>query len=112
MCCVDVVQGAVLLVGSIVFLIIQKVEFGGLPTAALYWRDPANASQPNVALMQKIPPASTIVAYFDFVFKVRRGRAGGSSVGMVAVLRVCLGRSSFVLHNSLCLMTVKCPIRP
>lgn len=32
-------------------------------------RSPANAALPNVVLMQRIPPASTIVAYFDFVFK-------------------------------------------
>jgi hypothetical protein len=35
-------------------------------------RDPANGAAPNVTLMQRIPPASTIVAYFDFVFKVSR----------------------------------------
>lgn len=34
-------------------------------------RDPANGKAPNVALMQRIPPADKIVAYFDFVFKVR-----------------------------------------
>jgi hypothetical protein len=33
-------------------------------------RDPAKAALPNVLLMQRIPPASSIVAYFDFVFKV------------------------------------------
>eukprot|EP00775_Hariotina_reticulata_P011366 gene11366-11515_t len=65
----DVLQGAVLFIGSIIFLIIQKTEFGGLPAAALYYRDPANIGRPVVALMQNIPPASTIVAYFDFVFK-------------------------------------------
>eukprot|EP00878_Enallax_costatus_P016186 GHUV01016976.1.p1 GENE.GHUV01016976.1~~GHUV01016976.1.p1 ORF type:complete len:356 (+),score=97.44 GHUV01016976.1:718-1785(+) len=65
----DVLQCVVLLIGSIIFLIIQRTELGGLPKAALYYRDPANAAAPNVALMQKIPPASTIVAYFDFVFK-------------------------------------------
>lgn len=64
-------QGVVLLVGSIIFLVIQRTELGGLPQAAVYYRDPANAAAPNVALMQDIPPASTIVAYFDFVFKVR-----------------------------------------
>ena len=32
-------------------------------------RDPAKGSLPNVALMQRIPPASSIVAYWDFVFK-------------------------------------------
>eukprot|EP00878_Enallax_costatus_P020660 GHUV01021849.1.p1 GENE.GHUV01021849.1~~GHUV01021849.1.p1 ORF type:complete len:275 (+),score=54.69 GHUV01021849.1:271-1095(+) len=68
----DVLQCVVLLIGSIIFLIIQRTELGGLPKAALYYRDPANAAAPNVALMQKIPPASTIVAYFDFVFKVWR----------------------------------------
>lgn len=36
-------------------------------------RDPAKGALPNVALMQRIPPASSIVAYFDFVFKVGWG---------------------------------------
>lgn len=68
----DVLQGVVLLMGSIIFLVIQRTELGGLPQAAVYYRDPAHAAAPNVALMQNIPPASTIVAYFDFVFKVRQ----------------------------------------
>ena len=33
-------------------------------------RNPAKGNLPNVALMQRIPPADKIVAYFDFVFKV------------------------------------------
>jgi Na+/pantothenate symporter len=66
----DVLQGVVLFVGSIIFLVVQKTELGGLPAAALFYRNPANAAAPNVALMQNIPPASTIVAYWDFCFKV------------------------------------------
>lgn len=66
----DVLQGVTLLVGSIIFLVVQKTELGGLPMAALFYRDPANAALPNVSLMQKIPPSSTITAYWDFVFKV------------------------------------------
>lgn len=65
----DVLQGVVLLIGSVIFLVIQRTELGGLPAAAAFYRDPANAAAPNVALMQKIPPASSIVAYWDFCFK-------------------------------------------
>jgi hypothetical protein len=69
----DVLQGVVLFIGSIIFLVVQKTELGGLPAAALFYRNPANAAAPNVSLMQNIPPSSTIVAYWDFVFKVRQG---------------------------------------
>ncbi|KAF8067290.1 cyclin-C1-1 [Scenedesmus sp. PABB004] len=65
----DVLQGFVLLVGSIIFLVVQRTELGGLPAAAAFYRDPANAALPNVGLMQNVPPAPTIVAYADFVFK-------------------------------------------
>ncbi|WIA33094.1 hypothetical protein OEZ86_006248 [Tetradesmus obliquus] len=65
----DVVQGVVLFIGSIIFLVVQKTELGGLPAAAMFYRSPEKAAAPNVSLMQNIPPASTIVAYWDFVFK-------------------------------------------
>jgi Na+/proline symporter len=34
----DVLQGVVLLVGSIIFLIIQRTSLGGLPAAAVFYR--------------------------------------------------------------------------
>jgi len=34
----DVLQGVILLVGSIIFLIIQRTSLGGLPAAALFYR--------------------------------------------------------------------------
>jgi hypothetical protein len=71
-----VLQGVVLFIGSIIFLVVQKTELGGLPAAALFYRNPANGAAPNVSLMQNIPPASTIVAYWDFVFKVSVGGVG------------------------------------
>jgi Na+/proline symporter len=76
--CTDVLQGVILIIGSAVFLVVQRTELGGLPAAATFYRDPANAGLPNVALMRSVPPAPTIVAYFDFVFKVRSGALAGS----------------------------------
>ena len=34
----DVLQGFILLVGSIIFLVIQRTSLGGLPAAALFYR--------------------------------------------------------------------------
>lgn len=34
----DVLQGVVLLIGSIIFLIIQRTSLGGLPAAAAFYR--------------------------------------------------------------------------
>lgn len=65
----DVLQGVVLFFGSIIFLIIQKTELGGLETAHNYWANPALPQKGSIFLMQHIPPRQTIVAYFDFVFK-------------------------------------------
>lgn len=65
----DVVQGAVLFVGSLIFLIIQRTELGGLPLAAQYWRNPQMLERPTVAAMQLVPSQAGIVSYFDFVFK-------------------------------------------
>jgi Na+/pantothenate symporter len=69
----DVLQGIILLVGSVIFLVVQRTELGGLHTAAAYYRDPANAGRPVVAAMQNVPSSASIVAYWDFVFKVRGG---------------------------------------
>ncbi len=41
----DVLQGIVLVIGSIVFLIIQRTELGGLPAAFNYWSNPANLNK-------------------------------------------------------------------
>jgi hypothetical protein len=49
-------------------------------------RDPAKAALPNVLLMQRIPPASSIVAYFDFVFKVGAGTFASIIPRLVQVL--------------------------
>lgn len=61
--------GMVLLVGSIIFLILQATELGGLPAAKQYWSDRTNLAQPRVANMQLIPTRVQIVSYFDFTFK-------------------------------------------
>lgn len=58
-------QGIVLFLGSIIFLVIQKTELGGLGTAAKFYRDPANAAVGAVAAMQSVPSSATIVSYFD-----------------------------------------------
>lgn len=42
-------------IGSIVFLILQYTELGGLPQAWRYWSNPANVKKPRVAAMQLIP---------------------------------------------------------
>eukprot|EP00200_Dunaliella_tertiolecta_P004766 CAMPEP_0202354932 /NCGR_PEP_ID=MMETSP1126-20121109/10037_1 /ASSEMBLY_ACC=CAM_ASM_000457 /TAXON_ID=3047 /ORGANISM="Dunaliella tertiolecta, Strain CCMP1320" /LENGTH=665 /DNA_ID=CAMNT_0048947463 /DNA_START=36 /DNA_END=2033 /DNA_ORIENTATION=- len=65
----DVLQGFVLIAGSIIFLILQYTELGGLPTAWRYWSDPDNRQEPLVANMQLIPSEVSTVAYFDFLFK-------------------------------------------
>ncbi|KAF5837517.1 sodium/solute symporter [Dunaliella salina] len=55
--------------GSIVFLVLQYTELGGLPTAWRYWSDPDNRQEPLVGNMQLIPSEVSTVAYFDFLFK-------------------------------------------
>lgn len=65
----DVLQGVVLFFGSIVFLIIQRTELGGLARAYSYWSNPGNAARASVRAMQYVPAKVNIVAYFDFVFK-------------------------------------------
>lgn len=66
----DVLQGLVLFLGSILFLIIQKTELGGLDAAHDFWSNPNRLKLGNrFRLVQLIPPEQTIVAYFDFVFK-------------------------------------------
>lgn len=62
-------QGVVLFFGSIVFLIIQRTELGGLARAYSYWSNPGNAARASVRAMQYVPAKVNIVAYFDFVFK-------------------------------------------
>lgn len=64
----DVLQGVVLFIGSLVFLVIQGTELGGLPAAAKFYRNPFKADTiPAVAAMQRVPKPSGIVSYFDFV---------------------------------------------
>lgn len=41
----DVLQGVVLFLGSIIFLIIQRTELGGLPRAFDFWSNPGNLSK-------------------------------------------------------------------
>jgi Na+/pantothenate symporter len=79
----DVLQGIILLVGSVIFLVVQRTELGGLQAAAAYWRDPANAARPAVAAMQNVPSSASIVAYWDFVFKVGAAARGGGEREMV-----------------------------
>ncbi len=55
--------------GSIIFLVIQKTELGGLGQAFDYWSNPANLSKPRVPGMQVLPTQTSVVSYFDFVFK-------------------------------------------
>ncbi len=65
----DVLQGVVLFFGSIIFLIIQRTELGGLARAYSYWSNPGNAARASVRAMQFVPAKMNIVSYFDFVFK-------------------------------------------
>lgn len=85
----DVLQGIVLLIGSVIFLIIQKTELGGLESAKDYWGNIANMAVPGVAKMQTIPIRQSIVNYFDFVLKVS------------LVLAVCTAISDLSMASSI-----------
>ncbi|GBF88910.1 sodium:pantothenate symporter [Raphidocelis subcapitata] len=61
----DVVQGIVLFFGSIIFLIVQRTELGGLPNAAQYYKNPLTSTMPGIRNMQRVPQPATIVSYFD-----------------------------------------------
>ncbi|KAG2500633.1 hypothetical protein HYH03_001400 [Edaphochlamys debaryana] len=66
----DVIQGIVLFFGSIIFLIIQGTELGGLQAAHKVWSNPANDKAiPRYVTMQTVPNEQGIVSYFDFVAK-------------------------------------------
>lgn len=96
----DVLQGAVLFIGSVVFLIIQRTELGGMHTAYNYWSNPMlipslNATVPaqkalaaRVAWLQTIPPKEDIVNYFDFVAKV--GTHARSSLCVCVCVCTCV----------------------
>ncbi|EFJ49747.1 hypothetical protein VOLCADRAFT_104191 [Volvox carteri f. nagariensis] len=66
----DVIQGVVLFFGSIIFLIIQQTELGGMPAAQDVWgyAKPTKATA-RFWYMQHVPNKVDIVSYFDFVFK-------------------------------------------
>lgn len=96
----DVLQGVVLFLGSIIFLVIQSTELGGLPQAAKFYRDPANAAIPSVAGMQNVPPPATIVSYFDFVIKTTIAATMFPHLSQ----RLFVGRSAAVVRNGLAIM--------
>ncbi|GFR47522.1 hypothetical protein Agub_g9240 [Astrephomene gubernaculifera] len=65
----DVLQGIVLFFGSIIFLIIQRTELGGLESAHDVWSVPKLNQSTRYWAVQHVPTKVNIVAYFDFVFK-------------------------------------------
>lgn len=96
----DVIQGVVLFLGSVIFLVIQKTELGGLGQAASFYRDPANVSIPAVAAMQYVPAPATIVSYFDFVIKTTIAATMFPHLSQ----RLFVGRSSGVVSKGLAIM--------
>ncbi|GIL51166.1 hypothetical protein Vafri_7234 [Volvox africanus] len=65
----DVIQGIVLFFGSIIFLIIQRTELGGMGAAFDVWGHPYPKAPARYSTMQRVPTHVNIVSYFDFVFK-------------------------------------------
>ncbi|KAJ9521193.1 hypothetical protein QJQ45_022914 [Haematococcus lacustris] len=97
----DVLQGVVLAIGSIVFLIIQQTQLGGLSTAWGYWADPANLTKPLVAGMQLTPAKVTTVAYADFVLKT----TVAATMFPHLCQRMFCSRSATVMRRGLAAMT-------
>lgn len=62
----DTLQGVTLLLGSVVFIVIQQTELGGLSSAADFYQDAAN----EVRQMTIYPTQPQVVSYWDFVFRV------------------------------------------
>ncbi|KAI8471640.1 MAG: SSS family transporter: sodium ion/pantothenate [Monoraphidium minutum] len=96
----DVVQGVVLFLGSIIFLVIQRTELGGLAAAAQFYRNPANAAIPAVAAMQTVPSPTAIVSYFDFVIKTTIAATMFPHLSQ----RLFAGRSPAVVKRGLAVM--------
>ncbi|GIL75284.1 hypothetical protein Vretimale_7979 [Volvox reticuliferus] len=65
----DVIQGIVLFFGSIIFLIIQRTELGGMGAAFDVWGHPNPKAPARYLTMQRVPMKVNIISYFDFVFK-------------------------------------------
>lgn len=62
-------QGIVLFFGSIIFLIIQRTELGGMGAAFDLWSHYTPKQPARYWSMQHVPTKFNMVAYFDFVFK-------------------------------------------
>ncbi|PNH09288.1 Sodium/pantothenate symporter [Tetrabaena socialis] len=96
----NVVQGVVLFFGSITFLIIQRTELGGLSAAHNYWSNPALAKTPRIWAVQHVPIHTTIVAYFDFVFKT----TVAATMFPHLTTRLFAARSAMVIRKGMSLM--------
>jgi Na+/proline symporter len=51
----DVMQGFILLVGSIIFVVIQRTSLGGLPAAAMFYRCGSCVDSCNASLCSAVP---------------------------------------------------------
>ncbi|KXZ41352.1 hypothetical protein GPECTOR_527g519 [Gonium pectorale] len=97
----DVLQGIVLFAGSIVFLIIQRTELGGLEAANDFWSNPAIGKYgTRFWSMQHVPTRPNIVAYFDFVAKT----TVAATMFPHLTARLFAAESSFVIRRGMSLM--------
>ncbi|GLC49135.1 hypothetical protein PLESTB_000186200 [Pleodorina starrii] len=96
----DVLQGIVLFFGSIIFLIVQQTELGGMGGAFDVWGHAFPKMPKRFWSMQHVPTKLNIVSYFDFVFKT----TVAATMFPHLTARLFAARSAFVIRRGMALM--------